>query len=174
MTKTIAPWPYFSEEEISAVKNVLLSGKVNYWTGDECKTFEKEFASYVGRKYAIALANGSLALELALIGYDIGPGDEVIVSCRSFMASASCAIMRGATPVFADVDRTSQNISVESIKSKITNRTKAIICVHLAGWPCDMDAILKIAEEHNLIVIEDCAQAHGAKYKNSNIGSMGH
>ncbi|MDD2624673.1 MAG: DegT/DnrJ/EryC1/StrS family aminotransferase [Candidatus Ozemobacteraceae bacterium] len=174
MTKTIAPWPCFSEEEISAVKNVLLSGKVNYWTGDECKTFEKEFASYVGRKYAIALANGSLALELALIGYDIGPGDEVIVSCRSFMASASCAIMRGATPVFADVDRTSQNISVESIKSKITNRTKAIICVHLAGWPCDMDAILKIAEEHNLIVIEDCAQAHGAKYKNSNIGSMGH
>lgn len=174
MTKTIAPWPCFSEEEISAVKNVLLSGKVNYWTGDECKTFEKEFASYIGRKYAIALANGSLALELALIGYDIGPGDEVIVSCRSFMASASCAIMRGATPVFADVDRTSQNISVESIKSKITNRTKAIICVHLAGWPCDMDAILKVANEHNLIVIEDCAQAHGARYKGKNIGSIGH
>lgn len=173
LNSPIAPWPYFAEDEKQAVLNVLNSGKVNYWTGTVCREFEKEFAAYTGRKYCIALANGSLALELALIAYNIGPGDEVIVTCRTFMASASCIIMRGATPVFADVDLDSQNILPESIIKKITPKTKAIICVHLAGWPCDMDKINKIAKEHNLVVIEDCAQAHGAKYKNKPIGSFG-
>jgi len=170
----IAPWPHFSDDEIYAVESVLKSGKVNYWTGILCKQFEQKFADYIGRKYAIALANGSLALELALVAYDIGPGDEVIVTCRSFMASASCIIMRGAIPVFADVDTNTQNISPNYVKSKITNKTKAIICVHLAGYPSDMDAINRIAEEHNLIVIEDCAQAHGASYKGKKVGSLGH
>lgn len=169
----VAPWPFFAQDEKQAVFDVLTSGKVNYWTGDICREFEQEFARYCGRKYGIALANGSLALELALIAYDIGEGDEVIVTCRSFMASASCIVIRGATPVFADVDLDSQNVLPESIKEKITSKTKAIICVHLAGWPCDMDAINAIAKEHNLKVIEDCAQAHGAKYHGKPVGSLG-
>ena len=169
----VAPWPFFADDEKQAALDVLASGKVNYWTGTVCREFEKEFAHYCGRKYGIALANGSLALELALIAYDIGEGDEVIVTCRSFMASASCIIMRGATPVFADIDLDSQNISPASIVNKITPKTKAIICVHLAGWPCDMDVINAIAREHNLKVIEDCAQAHGAKYHGKPVGSLG-
>lgn len=173
MSNSIAPWPHFSEDEILAVREVLESGKVNYWTGQSCKNFEKEFADYVGCKYGIALANGSVALELALIGHNIGEGDEVIVTCRSFMASASCATLRGAIPVFADVDQVSQNISIKSIKEKLTAKTKAIICVHLAGWPCDMDEINAVAAEHGLVVIEDCAQAHGARYKGKNVGSLG-
>lgn len=173
LNSPIAPWPYFAENEKQASLEVLNSGKVNYWTGSVCRDFEKEFASYAGRKFGIALANGSLALELALIAYDIGPGDEVIVTCRSFMASASCIIMRGATPVFADIDLDSQDILPESIEKKITSKTKAIICVHLAGWPCDMDKINNIAKKHNLKVIEDCAQAHGAKYNNKPVGSLG-
>ena len=173
LNEPIAPWPFFADDEKQAALDVLTSGKVNYWTGTVCREFEKEFARYCGRKYGIALANGSLALELALIAYDIGEGDEVIVTCRSFMASASCIIMRGATPVFADIDLDSQNISPASIVKKITSKTKAIICVHLAGWSCDMDAINVIAKEHNLRVIEDCAQAHGAKYHGKPVGSLG-
>ena len=169
----IAPWPYFEEDEKQAALDVLNSGKVNYWTGTVCRKFEKEFAKYAGRKYGIALANGSLALELALIAYDIGPGDEVIVTCRSFVASASCVNIRGAIPVFADVDLDSQDILPKSIEIKITSKTKAIICVHLAGWPCDMDKINAIAKKHNLKVIEDCAQAHGAKYRGKPVGSLG-
>ena len=168
-----APWPFFSEDEVKSAEKVLRSGKVNYWTGEECHLFEKEFADYVGRKYAIALANGSLALELALIAYDIGEGDEVIVTSRTFMASASCIIMRGAIPVFADVDSETGNISPDSIKKLITNKTKAVICVHLAGCPCDMNKIMEIARKHNLYVIEDCAQAHGAKYEGKNVGTLG-
>jgi dTDP-4-amino-4,6-dideoxygalactose transaminase len=167
-------WPFFADDEIDAVQKVLQSGKVNYWTGEECRDFEKEFAEYVGVKHAIALANGTLALELALKAYGIGEGDEVIVTSRTFIASASCAVMCGATPVCADVDSVSQNITAETIADKITARTKAIICVHLAGWPCDMDAIMQLAQKHNLIVIEDCAQAHGAKYKEQPVGSIGH
>lgn len=173
LNEPLAPWPFFAEDEKQAALDVLNSGKVNYWTGTVCREFEKEFAAYCGRKYGIAVANGSLALELALIAYNIGAGDEVIVTCRSFVASASCIIMREATPVFADVDLDSQNILPESIKQKITSKTKAIICVHLAGWPCDMDAINAIAKEHNLVVIEDCAQAHGAKYHGKKVGSLG-
>lgn len=170
----IAPWPQFSDDEILAVEDVLKSEKVNFWTGDLCRQFEQKFADYTGRKYAIALANGSLALELALIAYNIGEGDEVIVTCRSFVASASCIIMRGATPVFADVDLNSQNICPTSVKAKITSKTKAIIAVHLAGLPCDMNALNEIATEHNLVLIEDCAQAHGASYKGKKAGSLGH
>lgn len=167
-------WPYFSDDEINATINVLKSGKVNYWTGSEVKKFETEFANYIGTNYAIALANGTVALELALYTLNIGEGDEVIVTSRSFIASASSIILRGAKPIFADVDLISQNITLEYIKEVFTNKTKAIICVHLAGWPCDMDPIMKFAEEKNLYIIEDCAQAHGAMYKNKKVGSIGH
>lgn len=169
-----APWPSFTDEEAAAVKNVLLSNKVNYWTGTECREFEKEFATWTETNYSIALANGTLALDIALKALGIGIGDEVIVTPRTFLASVSCIINAGATPVFADVDRNSQNITAETIRAVLTPRTKGIICVHLAGLPCDMDPIMALAKMHNLHVIEDCAQAHGARYKGRMVGSIGH
>lgn len=168
-----APWPSFSNEDIAAVMRVLESGKVNYWTGDEGRKFEEEFAAFAGCKHAIALANGTVALELALQALGIGPGDEVIVTSRTFIASASCAVMRGATPVMADVHLDSQNITAESIRAVLSSRTRAIVAVHLAGWPCDMDSILALATEHGIKVIEDCAQAPGAIYRGRSVGSMG-
>lgn len=168
-----APWPSFSQEEIAAVTRILESGKVNYWTGDEGKQFEAEFAAFTGSKHAIALANGTVALELALQALGIGPGDEVITTSRTFIASASCAVMRGATPVMADIDHNSQNITADTIRAVLSPRTRAIIAVHLAGWPCEMDPILDLACEHRLKIIEDCAQAHGATYKGRPVGSMG-
>ena len=172
-TTPLPPWPSYTEEEIAAVHEVLASGRVNYWTGDEGREFEREFADYVGVAHGIALANGSVAIELALIALGIGPGDEVIVTPRSFIASASSIVIRGATPVFADVDADSQNITAATVEPLIGPRTKAIICVHLAGWPCDMDPILTLARKHNLKVIEDCAQAHGARYRGRPVGSFG-
>jgi dTDP-4-amino-4,6-dideoxygalactose transaminase len=168
-----APWPSFSQEETAAVTRVLESGKVNYWAGEEGRQLESEFAVFTGCKHAVAVANGTVALELALQVLGIGPGDEVIVPSRTFIASASCAVMRGATPVMADVDRNSQNVTADTIRAVLTPRARAIIAVHLAGWPCDMDPILELAREHKLKVIEDCAQAHGASYKGRPVGSMG-
>lgn len=168
-----APWPQYCDEEIEAAAAILRSGKVNYWTGKEGRNFEQEFAAFCGSQYAVAVANGSVALELALYALGVGPGDEVIVPCRTFIASASCVALRGAVPVFADVDSRSGNLSVSSIAQRITQKTKAIIAVHLAGWPCDMDAILDLARESGIAVIEDCAQAHGATYKGRRVGSIG-
>lgn len=167
-----AAWPYFSEDEIEASLSVLKSGKVNYWTGDQGRLFEEEFAAFTHSRYAIALSNGTVALELALYSLDIGPGDEVITTSRTFIASASAAVMRGAKPVVADVDRDSQNITPQTIKAVLSSKTKAIIVVHLAGWPCDMDPIMALARENGLKVIEDCAQAHGATYKGRPVGSL--
>ncbi len=169
-----APWPSFTQEEADAVSRVLLSNKVNYWTGTECREFEKEFAAWSGTQYAVALTNGTVALDVALKALNIGPGDEVIVTSRTFLASASCIVTAGAVPVFADVDAQSQNISADTIRAVLTPRTRAIICVHLAGWMCDMDPIMALAEQHGLAVIEDCAQAHGARYKGRAAGSIGH
>jgi dTDP-4-amino-4,6-dideoxygalactose transaminase len=167
-------WPYVPEEDIALVSEILRSGKINYWTGDAGRQFEKDFAESIGVKHAIALTNGTVALELPLMAYGIGPGDEVVVTPRSFIASASCIVAVGAKPIFADVDPVSQNITAETIRKVVTPKTKAIITVHLAGWPCDMDPIMNLAEEHGLIVIEDCAQSHGARYKGRPIGSIGH
>ncbi|QMT58815.1 MULTISPECIES: DegT/DnrJ/EryC1/StrS family aminotransferase [unclassified Legionella] len=174
LNTAFSPWPSYSEEEAERIHQVLLSNKVNYWTGNECREFEKEFAAWAGTKYAVALANGTIALDVALKAIGIGEGDEVIVTSRTFLASASSIVTCGGTPVFADVDENSQNITVETIRAVVTPKTKAIICVHLAGWPCDMDPILELAEELNLYVIEDCAQAHGARYKGRAVGSIGH
>jgi dTDP-4-amino-4,6-dideoxygalactose transaminase len=167
------PWPSFTVEEAEAVSRVLLSNRVNYWTGDEGREFEKEFAASVGARYAIALANGTLAIDLALRALGIGPGDEVIVTPRSFIASVSCVINAGARPVFADVDENSQNLTAETIAPVVTSRTKAILLVHLAGWPCDMDPIMALARQHDLVVIEDCAQANGATYHGRSVGTIG-
>ena len=169
-----SPWPSFTQAEADAVSQVLLSNKVNYWTGTECREFEKEFAAWAGTDYAVTLANGTLALDVALQAMGIGEGDEVIVTPRSFIASVSTVVNAGAIPVFADVDNNTGNVSATTIAPKITDKTKAIICVHLAGWPCDMDEIMALAKQHNLWVIEDCAQAHGAKYKGRPVGSIGH
>jgi dTDP-4-amino-4,6-dideoxygalactose transaminase len=168
-----APWPSFAQDEIEAASRVLASGKVNYWTGVEGREFEREFARHAGTRHAIALANGSVALELALKALGIGPGDEVITAPRTFIASASSAVAVGARPVFAEVDRDSQNITAATIRAVLSPATKAIIPVHLAGWPCEMDEILAVAREHGLMVIEDCAQAHGATYKGRPVGSIG-
>jgi dTDP-4-amino-4,6-dideoxygalactose transaminase len=167
-------WPFYDVDEIEAVRQVLESGKANYWTGVECREFEREFANYHGVDHAIALANGTLALELALRILGVGAGDEVIVTPRSFFASASCVIQVGARPVFADVDRDSQNISAKTIEKKISSTTRAILPVHLAGWPCDMPAIMDLAEKHGIWVVEDCAQAHGARINGRPVGSFGH
>ena len=167
-------WPAFTDEEVDAVRDVVISNKVNYWTGEECREFEKEFAVWSHSKYAVVLANGTLALDSAFKALDIGDGDEIVVTSRTFIASISSIINSGATPVFADVDLASQNITPETIHPVITDKTKAIVCVHLAGWPCDMNEIMAIANEHDLYVIEDCAQAHGAKYKGNPVGSIGH
>lgn len=169
-----SPWPSFTEEEGVAIQRVLLSNKVNYWTGEEGRQFEKEFSGYSDCNYAVAVANGTLALDLALKALSIGGGDEVIVTPRTFLASVSSVVTAGATPVFADVDLNSQNIEASTIEAVLTPKTKAVIVVHLAGMPAEMDAIMELSKKHNFAVIEDCAQAHGAKYKGRSVGSIGH
>ncbi len=169
-----SPWPSFTQEEADAVQRVLLSNKVNYWTGTEGREFEKEFATWCGSDYAIAVANGTVALDLAWVALGIGKGDEVIVTSRTFLASVSSIVNAGATPVFADVSPDSQNITPETVETVITSKTKAILAVHLAGWPCDMDGLMALATKYGFKVVEDCAQAHGAKYKGKAVGSVGH
>lgn len=169
-----SPWPSFTQEEADMVSKTLLSNKVNYWTGIECREFEKEFAAWTDCEHAIALANGTLALDLALKALGVGAGDEVITTPRTFLASASSIVIAGANPVFADVDLNSQNITAETIASVVTERTKAVIVVHLAGMPAEMDEIMALANQHGFYVIEDCAQAHGAKYKGRSVGTIGH
>jgi dTDP-4-amino-4,6-dideoxygalactose transaminase len=174
LNTSFSPWPSFTAEEANAVQQALLSNKVNYWTGTECREFEKEFAVWSEARHAVALSNGTLALDVALKALGIGPGDEVVVTPRTFIASVSCVVSAGAIPVFADVEADSGNLSAATISKVLSPRTKAVICVHLAGWPCDMDPIMALAEKHALKVIEDCAQAHGARYKNRSVGSIGH
>ena len=174
LNTSFEPWPSFTQEEADAVSRTILSNKVNYWTGTECREFEKEFAVYTQTKYAVALMNGTVALDVALKALNIGAGDDVIVTSRTFLASASAIVTAGANPIFADVELDSQNISRRTIEAVLTPNTKAIICVHLAGWMCDMDPIMALAKEKGLYVIEDCAQAHGAMYKGKPAGSIGH
>jgi dTDP-4-amino-4,6-dideoxygalactose transaminase len=169
-----SPWPSFTPEEADAVHKVVMSNKVNYWTGTETREFEKEFATWCGSAHAVALANGTLALDVALKALGVGPGDEVVVTPRTFIASISCVVNAGAVPVFADVETDSGNVSARTIAAVLSPRTKAVVCVHLAGWPCDMDPIMEMAAERGFAVIEDCAQAHGARYKGRPVGSIGH
>ena len=174
LNTNLEPWPSFTQEEVDAVSKVILSNKVNYWTGQECREFEREFAEFTQTRYAVALSNGTVALDVALKALEIGNGDDVIVTSRTFLASASSIVTAGANPIFADVELDSQNISRHTIEAVLTPNTKAIICVHLAGLMCDMDPIMDLAQEKGLYVIEDCAQAHGAMYKGRSAGSIGH
>lgn len=166
-------WPVFDDEQCAAVEAVLASGRVSYWTGDEGRQFEREYAAALGVNHAIAVSNGTVALELALQALGIGAGDEVIVPSRTFLATASSVVVRGATPVFADVDPVSGNISAATMEPRITQRTRAVIAVHLGGWPCAMDEILELADRRGLAVIEDCAQAHGAEFGGRPVGAWG-
>jgi dTDP-4-amino-4,6-dideoxygalactose transaminase len=174
LNDSFSPWPNFTTEETDAVHRVLISNKVNYWTGTETREFEKEFSDWVGTRHAVALSNGTLALDAALHALGVGPGDEVIVTPRTFIASVSCVVNAGSTPVFADVDIETGNLTAQTIAAVLSPKTKAVICVHLAGWPCDMDPIMELAVKHDFKVIEDCAQAHGAIYKGRSVGSIGH
>ena len=174
LTGSFSPWPCFTITEAEAVSKVLLSNRVNYWTGNVGRAFEEEFADYFGSPYAIAVSSGTTALDLALKALGISVGDEVIVTARTFMASVSSIVTAGAVPIFADVDRESQNITANSVEPLITGRTKAIIAVHLAGWPCNMDDLMGLAEDYGLYVIEDCAQAHGARWRGRSVGTIGH
>lgn len=168
-------WPVYADDEVEAVTKVLRSGRVNSLQhGDQCRSFETAFAKSCDMPYGISLANGTLALELALRALGVGPGDEVIVTSRSFVASASCVINAGAEPVFADVDADSQNLTAASVRAALTERTRAIILVHLAGYSSEMDDLCALADEKGLKLIEDCAQAHGATYKGRPVGSFGH
>jgi len=172
-TNPLPRWPAPGEDEIQAVTEVLRSGHLNYWTGQEGRSFEREYAASLGRAHGIALANGTLALELALRSFGIGTGDEVIVPSRTFIATASAVVAVGATPVVADIDLESGNMTADSAAAVATSRTRAIIPVHLGGWPVDMDRIVEWAREESLIVIEDCAQAHGGVYRERPVGALG-
>ncbi|MEO7364874.1 MAG: DegT/DnrJ/EryC1/StrS aminotransferase family protein [Sphingomicrobium sp.] len=173
LNTSVAPWPSYSEEEQQAVAQVLASGRVNYWTGEETRMFEREYAEWAGSARAIGVFNGTVALDLALKALEIGAGDEVILTPRTFIASVSCVVNAGATPIFADVDRDSGNLDLNCVESVITNRTRAILPVHLAGWPCEMAQLRALADQHGLLVIEDCAQAHGAKVDGRMVGTFG-
>ncbi|OAA19007.1 putative PLP-dependent enzyme [Frankia sp. EI5c] len=172
-TAPLPGWPRFSADEIRAVQAALSSGRVNYWTGDQGRAFEREYAAAVGAGHGIAVANGTVALELALRALGVGPGDEVIVPSRTFMASASCVATVGARPVFADVDPDSGNLTARTAQAAITGHTRAVIAVHLGGWPVDMDPLMHLARDAGLAVVEDCAQAHGACYRGRPVGGFG-
>jgi len=173
LTSPWAPWPSFDEQQIEEVAGVLRSGKVNQWTGDRVWAFERQYAAALGRSHAVALMNGSVALELALKALGVGSGDEVVTTPRTFIASAGAIVLQGATPIFADVDRDSGNISAATIEPLINERTKAIIVVHLGGWPADMPEIVQLASDKGVAVIEDCAQAHGAMKSGRPVGAFG-
>ena len=167
-------WPQLGEAETAAAERVLRSGRLSYWTGQEGRTLEREYADALGRRHSVAVANGTLALELALRAFQVGPGDDVVVPARSFIATASCAVTVGATPVFADIDPHSGNVTAKTVEAALTPRTKAVIAVHMGGWPVDMDPLMALAAKRGLIVIEDCAQAHAAVYREKPVGSLGH
>lgn len=173
LNTSFSPWPSFSSEEGDLVRNVLLSNRVNYWTGDEGRAFEREFAAWVGTSHAVALANGTVAMDIAWIALGIKPGDEIVVTPRTFLASASSIVNAGAVPVFADVDPDSQNITAQTVERVLTPRTRAILAVHLAGWPCEMDGLRDLAAARGLHLVEDCAQAHGARYHGRPVGGLG-
>ncbi len=163
--------PLLGAEEFKAVKRVMESGILAH--GPEVEAFEKEFAEYIGVKHAVAVANGTAALDIALKAIGVGPGDEVITTPFTFIATSNAVLFQGAKPVFADIDPETYNLDPDNVLEKITSKTKAIIVVHLYGHPAEMKAFKEIAEDHSLYLVEDSAQAHGAEYNGVKAGSMG-
>ncbi|MTD54505.1 DegT/DnrJ/EryC1/StrS family aminotransferase [Amycolatopsis pithecellobii] len=172
-TTPLPSWPVFGPAELAAASDVLRSGQVSYWTGPHGRAFEREFAAGAGALYAVAVANGTVALEIALRGLGVGPGDEVIVPAIAVMATASAVVRCGARPVLADVDIHSQCLTSDTVEPLLSARTKAIIVVHLAGHPAELNPLLRLAGERDVRIIEDCAQAHGARYFGQPVGSFG-
>ena len=173
-TTPMPGWPCFDDDDLAAARDVLASGRVNYWTGDEGRGFEHDLVAAIGSTYAVALSNGTVALELALHALGIGPGDEVVVPAATFIATAGAVVARGARPVFADIDLGTRCLTAETVAAVLTERTKVVIVVHLAGHPADIEPVLALAGRHGLAVVEDCAQAHGARYHQRRVGSLGH
>ncbi|REF36111.1 DegT/DnrJ/EryC1/StrS family aminotransferase [Thermasporomyces composti] len=173
-TEPFPPWPFIADDEIAAAVEVLRSGRINYWTGEEGRAFEREFAAAIGAAHAVAVSNGTVALELALRAVGVGPGDEVVVPARTFVATASAAVALGARPVVADIDPVTQTLTADTVRAVLTPRTRAIVPVHLGGWPAPMPELLALADEHGLVVVEDCAQAHGATLDGRSVGTFGH
>jgi len=172
-TASFPSWPSYTRDEFDAAARVLQSGRVNYWTGTEGREFEREFTAYIDTEHAVAVSNGSVALGAALRSLGLPPDAEVIVTPRTFVATVSEIVLAGARPVFADVDADSQNLTADTIAAVLTERTVVILVVHLAGWPCEMPEICALARDHGLVVIEDCAQAHGAAIDGRKVGSWG-
>jgi dTDP-4-amino-4,6-dideoxygalactose transaminase len=172
-TGPMPPWPQPGDEEIAAATGVVRSGRLNYWVGEQGRAFEREYAESLGRRHAIAVANGTVALELALRAFGIGHGDEVVVPSRTFIATASSVVAVGATPVVADIDPESGTLTAETVNAAVTPFTRAVIPVHLGGWPAEMDPLVELARERGLRLIEDCAQAHGARYRGRPAGALG-
>jgi len=168
-----APWPHFDEDQIEAAASVLRSGRVNYWTGTEGREFETEFGRITGLAHAIFVANGTAALELALRALNLSPGADVVTTPRTFIASSGAIVAAGLQPVFADVDRDSGNITRETIERALTEKTEAVLVVHLGGWPAEMKEIRALCDTRGLALIEDCAQAHGAKIDGAHVGTFG-
>ncbi|HPD29114.1 MAG TPA: DegT/DnrJ/EryC1/StrS family aminotransferase [Phycisphaerae bacterium] len=173
-TKPFPSWPVYGQPEEQAVLRALRSGKWGKLDGVEVAAFERDFARYQGARHGIAVLNGTVAIQVALMAAGIKPGDEVIVPPYTFLATATAVVTSNATPVFADIELDTFNIDPKAIEALITSRTRAIIPVHFAGLPADMDAIMAIARRHNLVVIEDAAHAHAAEYKGRRAGSIGH
>ncbi len=172
-SKPFAPWPVFGDRTVEAVADVLRSGRLTYWAGPHGRELERVYAEALGRTHAVAVANGTLALELALRAFEVGPGDEVIVPARTFIATASAVVAAGATPIVADIDPCSGCLTTDTVVAVLSAATRAVIPVHLGGWPADLDPLLDLARSRDLVVIEDCAQAHGATYRGSQVGSPG-
>lgn len=173
VTSKMVGWPNFEEKTIKSVEQVLRSGKVSYWTGNKGMEFEKRFAEWQGSKYAISVATGTAALHVGLTAMGIGPGDEVIVPSYTFIASSFSIVQAGAIPRFADVNREDHCISIESAEKLVNERTKAIMVVHLYGNVCDMDKVNAFAKKHNLLVIEDNAEAFGGSFRGKKTGTLG-
>lgn len=163
--------PIIGREEIAAVGEVLRSGMLTQ--GEAVREFEEAFSSYIGAKHSVAVSNGTIALDLALKSLDLRPGDEVISPAFTFIATANSVLYQGCKPVFADVDNKTFNIDPEDLKERITPHTRAVLGVHLYGQPFDLEAVQQICEDHRLLMVEDCAQAHGAEFEGRKVGSFG-
>ena len=174
ITRALPDWPQIPEEGIEAVAEVLRSGKINYWTGEQTRLFEAEFAALHEAAEALAVANGTLALELAVRSFGIGPGDEVIVPSRTFIATAGAVVAAGATPVIADIDPQTNALTPLSVAARLTPRTRAVIAVHVGGYPAPVAELRELTDQMDLVIIEDCAQAEGARYSGHAIGTAAH
>ena len=177
--KNFPKWPIYDDEEVNALAEVIKSGK--WWIGapgvhqgENVWKFQEEFAKFHEAIHCIATFNGTVSIELALLAFDIGLGDEVIVSDYTFVASGSAVIATNAVPIFCDIDPETLVMDVGKMENLITEKTKAIVPVHLGGNPVEMDRLMEIAEKHNLMVVEDCAHAHGSRYKGKRVGNWGH